>query len=74
MQYKFMGTPDALYPNLKTGGVYVLDVYRCQHTPNNGEIIAYGSCLAREREQKIGWCPYQTWKAFYRNWLPYYGE
>lgn len=69
-----MGKPDVIYPQLVNGRVYTLDVWRCQHTPNNGEIIAYGACLAREKEVKIGMCPYASWQAFFRNWLPYYGE
>ncbi len=69
-----MGKPDHIFPKLKTGEVYTLDVYRCQHAPNNGEIYAYGTCLRREDEQKIGYCNYSSWQAFYKNWLPYYGE
>lgn len=69
MLYKFMGKPDHIFPQLITGEVYNLDVYRCGHAPNAGKIMAFGTCFKKEG---IGSCPYNTWQAFFRNWLPFY--
>lgn len=65
-----MGKPDKIYPQLITGEVYTLDVYRCGHAPAKGEIYAYS--IAFRTDGLIGLCPYESWQAFYKNWLPYY--
>jgi hypothetical protein len=63
MRYKFLGKPDKIFPHLKTGKVYDLEIKEI----NNG----FFGWLIRDTKPLIVSpirCPYSSWKTFYQNW------
>ena len=66
MKYKYLGKPDKLFPTLKTGKVYELEVI----TTSWGLL---DWILGKQHPQIVGpfGCPYSSWETFYKNWKPF---
>ena len=70
MKYKFLGKPDKIFPQLKTGKFYELEVeevrVRFLENPKGWlfgmtkPYVVSGLGLLR--------CPYSSWETFYQNW------
>lgn len=58
MKYRFLGHPGKRFPNLVHGKIYELVVitHFWSHKP---------------RIVKPFYCPYESWRAFYKNWEPF---
>lgn len=62
MKYKFLGKPDKVFPFLKTGEVYELEV-------RFYGLSKYLHGVAVQIVRPIS-CPYSSKEAFYENWKP----
>lgn len=63
-RYKFIGKPDRLFPELKTGKIYNLDVKEMH------EYSTFGIVFGKKFISVTGdiTCPYSSWESFYKNW------
>lgn len=69
MKYKFLGKPDKIFPNLKTGKVYDLEVV----TDYGKGLFGWKNMFNRTPLVIVKYpirCPYSNWKTFYKNWKP----
>ncbi len=58
MKYRFLGQPDKRFPDLKHGKIYRL-------------VVVTGFWSKKPQIVKPFYCPYSSWRAFYRNWEPF---
>ena len=69
MKYKFLGKPNRIFPHLKTGKVYDLNIYK----EKVGFFESPIRWMLKETKPTIlnlGFlnCPYSSWEIFYQNW------
>lgn len=66
MRKLFVGKPDKNFPGLKTGNIYNIEVKETR------EFSFLGIKFGRKFILVTGdiTCPYNSWKAFYKNWKP----
>ena len=62
MKFKFLGKPDAIFPFLKQGKVYDLEIEEYWHS--RGLLIGNVAPIITSPFQ----CPYFSWDMFYLNW------
>lgn len=68
-KYKFVGRPDWVFPNLKTGYVYDLEIVTNKYSLLKGGIKRW---FFREEYPVIVKpivCPYSSWDTFRLNWM-----
>ena len=65
MRFRFKGKPDYIFPRLRSGEVYDLEVKEVSKG-------LFGFLVGNMRPQitKPFRCPYSSWDAFYQNWEP----
>jgi hypothetical protein len=65
MKYKFTGKPDRVFPQLKTGNVYDLELAEKNFVGMSKGWKVYPITITSPIL-----CPYSSWETFYKNWKP----
>lgn len=63
MKYRFIGKPDAIFPGLKTGKVYDLEIQEVEAGLFGGLVGITKPYIIRPIR-----CPYSSWESFHQNW------
>lgn len=61
--FKFLGKPDRIFPQLETGKVYALEVVEKYHNFFDWIFFKTYPVIISPIH-----CPYESWDAFFQNW------